>query len=185
MLDIKRLLESPEDAKALLLSREPDLDVDAVLNLATERKLAAQRFDDLRGQQKRLSQGFGKASGLSPEEMAARRVELKELSTEVKGLEQRRKELTEQLTEQLMTLPNIPAADVPVGRSEDDNVVVRTWGEPREPAFDAKEHHTLGEALGILDFEGASKISVAGNDQINAATIAPDASEGQLAGCAK
>jgi len=159
MLDIKRLLQDPEAAKAGLLSREPGLDVDGLFQLAADRKAASQRFDELRAQQKQLSQAFGKGSTLAPEEMAAKRAELKELSTEVKGLEQTRKELEEKLQYALLTTPNLPAEGVPVGRSEEDNKVVRTWGEPKTFDFEPREHHDLGESLGILDFDGASKIS--------------------------
>ncbi len=59
----------------------------------------------------------------------------------------------------LETLPNVPHASVPVGKSSADNVVVRTWGEPVRPAFEAKAHWDLGPALGIIDFERATKIS--------------------------
>jgi seryl-tRNA synthetase len=59
----------------------------------------------------------------------------------------------------LETLPNLPHSTVPVGKSSADNVVVRTWGEPVRPAFTAKAHWDLGPALGIIDFERATKIS--------------------------
>src|SRR5690606_35192279 len=56
-------------------------------------------------------------------------------------------------------LPNKAHKDVPVGESEAQNKVVRTWGEPKAFSFKAKEHFELGEALGILDFERATKIA--------------------------
>ena len=59
----------------------------------------------------------------------------------------------------LLTVPNLPAADVPVGRSEEDNVVVRTWGEPQSYPFVPKPHWEIGEALGILDFERGAKLT--------------------------
>ena len=59
----------------------------------------------------------------------------------------------------LAALPNLPADDVPAGASEDDNVCLKTWGETRAFPFPAKPHWELGEALGILDFERAAKIS--------------------------
>ena len=59
----------------------------------------------------------------------------------------------------LLGLPNIPHASVPQGKSEADNVVVRTWGEPRQFDFDPQAHWDLGPALGILDFERATKMS--------------------------
>ena len=59
----------------------------------------------------------------------------------------------------LSAIPNRPLPDVPDGADEDANVEVRRWGEPKALSFDAKEHHLLGEALGLMDFETAAKIS--------------------------
>jgi seryl-tRNA synthetase len=64
-----------------------------------------------------------------------------------------------QRTALLMGLPNVPHSSVPSGKSADDNVVVRTWGEPRQFDFEAQAHWDLGVALGILDFERATKMS--------------------------
>jgi len=59
----------------------------------------------------------------------------------------------------LAGLPNLPAPDVPVGKDESANVEVRKWGEPKEFAFEPKDHVDLGETLGILDQERAAKIA--------------------------
>jgi seryl-tRNA synthetase len=77
---------------------------------------------------------------------------IKQLEIELEGIEQQRGRL-------LATLPNLPHASVPVGRSAADNAVVRSWGEPRRFDFEPKAHWDLGTALGILDFERATKIS--------------------------
>ena len=77
---------------------------------------------------------------------------IKQLEIELDAIEQRRMRL-------LSTIPNVPHESVPAGRSAADNVVVRTWGEPRTFDFEPKPHWDLGAALGILDFERATKIS--------------------------
>ncbi len=77
---------------------------------------------------------------------------IKQLETELSSVEQQRAHL-------LATIPNIPHESVPVGASAADNVVVRTWGEPPAFDFEPKAHYDLGPALGILDFERATKIS--------------------------
>lgn len=82
----------------------------------------------------------------------ARAQRIKQLENEVDGIEQKRTAL-------LATVPNLPHDSVPRGASAADNVVVRTWGEPREAGFEAKPHWDLGVALGIIDFERATKIS--------------------------
>jgi seryl-tRNA synthetase len=78
--------------------------------------------------------------------------QIRQLGVELDQVEQQRTNL-------LMSLPNVPHASVPVGKSDADNVVVRTWGEPRQFDFEAQAHWDLGPALGILDFERATRMS--------------------------
>ena len=89
----------------------------------------------------------------------ARRDELKALSTEVKELEARLSETEAEMEQRLLEVPNIPHASSPVGQSEADNPVVRTWGEKPGFDFEPLPHWDIGTALGILDFERAAKIS--------------------------
>jgi seryl-tRNA synthetase len=77
---------------------------------------------------------------------------IKQLELELEGAARRRAALLE-------TLPNLPHSSVPVGKSAADNVVIRSWGEPRSFDFDVKPHWDLGTELGIIDFERATKIS--------------------------
>jgi seryl-tRNA synthetase len=86
------------------------------------------------------------------EENKARGQKIKQLEIELDGIEAQRTKL-------VTTLPNLPHASVPVGRSAADNVVVRTWGEPRTFDFEPQAHWDLGPALGIIDFERATKIA--------------------------
>ena len=83
----------------------------------------------------------------------------KERAGKIKQLEFELESAERQRTVLLETLPNIPHASVPVGKSAADNVVVRTWGEPRAMNFEPKPHWDLGTELGIIDFERATKIS--------------------------
>jgi seryl-tRNA synthetase len=83
----------------------------------------------------------------------------KERAGKIKQLEFELESAERQRTILLETLPNIPHASVPVGKSAADNVVVRTWGEPRAMDFEPKAHWDLGPELGIIDFERATKIS--------------------------
>jgi seryl-tRNA synthetase len=102
-----------------------------------------------------------KAKGGDASEAIAKSKELKEKVAALKNKQEAENEdiTTELVDELLCTLPNIPADDVPVGEDEDDNVEVRRWGEKPEFDFHPKEHFDLGEQLGMMDFEGASKIS--------------------------
>jgi len=85
--------------------------------------------------------------------------ELRRLGDRIDALENRIAELEAQLEDQLLRLPNIPAPDVPVGKGPEDNVIVRSWGNPREFAFSPLPHWELGERLGIIDFERGVKLS--------------------------
>ncbi len=82
----------------------------------------------------------------------ARGLTIKQLEIELEGIEAQR-------TKIVTTLPNLPHASVPIGRSAADNVVVRTWGEPRVFDFEPQAHWDLGPALGIIDFERATKVA--------------------------
>jgi seryl-tRNA synthetase len=97
---------------------------------------------------------------------SGRREEAEAKKTEIAGLKDRQAELEKQrdeseaaMRELLAGLPNIPSADVPVGKDETANVEVRKWGEPRKFDFEVKDHVDLGESLGILDMERAAKIA--------------------------
>jgi seryl-tRNA synthetase len=83
----------------------------------------------------------------------------KQRGQKIKQLEFELESAERQRTMLLEALPNLPHASVPVGKSAADNVVVRTWGEPRAFDFEAKAHWDLGPGLGIIDFERATKIS--------------------------
>jgi seryl-tRNA synthetase len=86
------------------------------------------------------------------ESSKARAQKIKQYEIELDAIERQRTMILE-------LLPNLPHSSVPVGKSSADNVVVRTWGEPVRPAFEPKAHWDLGPALGIIDFERATKIS--------------------------
>ena len=158
MHDIKALLEDPEARTQALRRRSPDLGFEALLTLAQQRREMTTRFSGLRHEQKTVSEGFASKT-MSDEERLTLRGQLKELSVEVKGLESELKELEDRLEHEALLIPNIPSSQTPDGASEEDNVVVRTWGEPASTSFEMKDHADLGEDLGILDFEAGARVS--------------------------
>src|SRR5687768_8009992 len=97
-----------------------------------------------------------KKQGLDPSAIfaanKARGQQIKQLEAELDGVEQQRADL-------LMTVPNLPHTSVPVGRSAEDNAEIRRNGQPRSFDFEPKPHWDLGPALGILDFERATRMS--------------------------
>jgi seryl-tRNA synthetase len=119
------------------------------LIVSTETKAAARNAKN---------DAMAKADKKSPE-FAAMRDEMKALSTAIKEDEKALAECEAQIQARLAAVPNLPHESVPVGSDENDNRVVRTWGEKPTLGFTPKDHADLGVALGILDFERAAKLS--------------------------
>ena len=123
-----------------------------------ERRDAITQVETLKAQRNKLTEEIAKArrSGGDPSTLTE---QTRVLKTEVESLEIVAAKADERLRELMQTLPNLPADDVPVGKNEHDNVEVKVWGEKTEFDFPARPHWEIGEALGILDFERAAKIS--------------------------
>lgn len=130
---------------------------DALASHVRGRRECIVRGDALRHAQKESNAAMARMDKKSPE-FAARRDELRRTSDEVKELEARQKEHEAAIELALLAIPNTPHEACPPGTSSEDNPVVRTWGEkPDVPA--PKPHWDIGTALGILDFDRATKIS--------------------------
>jgi seryl-tRNA synthetase len=147
MLDIKFIRENTELVRQAIANRNDSAPVDEILKLDAERRQNIVKLDNLRQERKAISK-----ERTSQERGRALRAEIQEL-------EETSRAIDEKLTELLLQVPNIPRPDVPIGKDDDDNVTVRTWGEPRQPAFEAAPHWKLGEDLDIIDFERGVKIA--------------------------
>lgn len=129
-----------------------------MLTLDTERRAALTDAERLKAEKNALTQQIARAQDRAAEagrlkpEIAALDVKIVEANGRVPLIEQR-------LSELLTDVPNIPDPSVPDGTGSDDNVMVRSWGKPADFSFEPKPHYELGEALGILDFERAAKLS--------------------------
>src|SRR5690606_14000910 len=84
---------------------------------------------------------------------------MREVSDRIKALDDQVRDVEARLEQLLLTIPNIPHESVPYGQSEEDNVEVRRWGEPRQFDFAPKAHWDIGTGLGILDFERGAKVA--------------------------
>jgi len=160
MLDPKLVLNDPDLAVQKWSQRRVDGQavVNELLEIDRERKQAIFEHDAAKNEQSKLSMVF-RSKDATAEEKAAARETLKPLSDSVKVHANKMKAADDALKDHLMMLCNWAHADVPVGESEEDNVVVREWGEKPTFDFEPKVHNELGEQLGILDFERAAKIS--------------------------
>ena len=161
MLDIKRIRENLEDIKkAMEIRGEKEFDLDAVVELDNQRRELLKEVEVLKNEmnveQKKIPQLMKEEK---KEEAEAEKVKLKELSDNIKALDEKVKKVQEELQYRLLRIPNVPNANVPQGDTDEDNVEIRKWGEPRNFDFDSKAHWDLGTDLGILNFETAGKIT--------------------------
>ncbi len=161
MIDIK-LLEDPEFAqryKKNLRDRGAEISlIERVLELNQERKNSIREFETRKAEQNKVGQEIAKLKK-SGEDASTLLSEMQVLAQKVKDFEVKASEAQEKLNFLLSAIPNMCHPSVPVGKSEEDNVLVRSQGVKREFAFKPKEHFDLGEKLGILDFERAGKVA--------------------------
>lgn len=159
MIDIK-LLEDSEYAqryKKSLKNRGADVTlVDRVLELNQERKKCIQEFETRKAEQNKVGQEIAKLKK-AKEDASQLLSEMQTLAQKTKDFEAKAAESQEKLNLLLSAIPNLCHESVPVGRSEEDNVLIRSQGVQKEFSFSPREHFDLGEALGILDFERAGK----------------------------
>ena len=160
MIDLGYIRANLDEVRRRLATRGAD--AGAVLESFTasdqQRRLAITRLEGLQAERNARSLAIGqkkKQGGDVEEEVAS----LSAIKQDIAAAEIEAERLDTQLRESLASLPNLPGESVPVGISEQDNVEVKVWGEPPKFDFAAKAHWELGEALGILDFERAAKVS--------------------------
>jgi seryl-tRNA synthetase len=160
MLDLELLRKNPEFVKERLRLRREDYPrlVDEALRLDEERRSILRELEALRAERNALSKEIGKRKSKG-EQTAGLEGKVKEIKEKIEGLEDKLSEVEEQLKSVMLSIPNIPHQNVPVGKDETENVEVRSWGVPRDFDFEPKAHYEIGEALGILDFERGASLS--------------------------
>ena len=159
MLDIKRIRKNPEELVAAMKARRgKGADVTEVLALDEKRRALIQKVEQLKAKRNEDSAKVPaiKKQGGDASELLA---EMKRLADEIKALDGELAEIDGRFDELLMKIPNIPHPSVPDGADDRDNAEMRRYGKPTEFAFEPKAHWDLGEALGILDFASAGKIT--------------------------
>lgn len=161
MLDLNFVRENLDKVREALGNRNfPAESLDKFVELDVERRRVIGESDQINQRRNSSSKEIGALMQAGKrEEAEAKKAEVAGLKDKQSDLETKRKEVEAKMDELLAGLPNMPAADVPVGADESANEEIRRWGEPREFDFEVKDHVDLGEALGILDMERAAKIS--------------------------
>jgi seryl-tRNA synthetase len=160
MFDVKWIRDNPQAFDRGLESRGLEPQSAAILALDDERRTHLVRLQDAQARRNTASKEIGKAKAQKDEEKAqALMQEVAELKGVIQTGEEEERRINERIEGVLAGLPNTPRGDVPVGKDEEDNVIVRKVGEPPQFDFAPKQHFELGEVLGLMDFETASKIS--------------------------
>jgi seryl-tRNA synthetase len=158
MLDINLFRDEPDVVRDALIRRGGDpSSVDRVRTVDLERRATLMELEQLRATRNVESKAIGATS--EPSERAARIAAMRAVNDRIAALEATLAEVDGRLKAAVMEVPNIPRADVPLGASEHDNVVIRQVGEVRELAFPAKPHWDLGATLGLIDFERGARMS--------------------------
>ena len=155
MLDIKLIRDNPDLIRQALDKRGDSAPLDEIINLDERRRQLLHEMETLRAQRNEVSKQLGKMAD-KPSQLIA---DMRQIGEKISSLETEIGDVGVELEDYLLRLPNLPAADVPVGKDERNNVVVRSWGEPRDFSFTPLPHWELGEKLGIIDFQQGVKLS--------------------------
>lgn len=159
MLDIKRIREDFEAVKQRVESRgQGDFGIGRVIELDTLRRELLADVEAKKNRQNSASKEIPKLKK-DGKDATGLMAELKTLSEDIKSLDAKVGLAEEELKNALLNIPNTPDERVPVGDSDNDNVEVRRWGEPKTVDFEQKAHWDVGTDLDILDFERATKIA--------------------------
>lgn len=160
MLDVRLLREDIQKVTEGLKKKGQDIGLTELLKLDEEMRRLLKESEGFKYKRNMVSDKIGelKKKGVDTDKDT---LEMREVSQKIKELDARIKELSEDINNRLLNIPNIPHSSVPVGRSAGDNVEIKKWGNPRKFNFPVKSHIELGDVVG-LDFQRASKITGAG-----------------------
>ena len=151
MLDLKFIRENIDLVREAVESRQDSVPLDEILQLDSEHRQKILELEGFRHARKEVARERKMGKEIMDEGRGLR--------TKIRALEEEVRSLDKQLEELLLQVPNIPQPTVPSGKDEGDNVVVRSWGEPRSFDFQPAPHWKLGESLDIIDFERGVKLS--------------------------
>lgn len=160
MIDPRLIRTSPEVVADAMRRRHKTLDLDVLTMLEERRRHALTSVEALKAERNAVSQRI--ADLKKRKEDASEPIEaMRRVGVEIQALDEQARLVEEEFMQLLLGIPNVPDISVPEGEGADDNVVVRSWGEPRTLDFTPKGHWELGANLGLLDFERAAKIAQA------------------------
>ncbi len=163
MLDLKLLRENPDRIQTQLNRRNGSYDIQAILSLDSQ----CRELEQMRSQLQTRSNEIGKLvgqkmkSGTKPDEpeILSLKAEGNQLKADLSKLEPREKDLKAAIGTLLLQLPNLPSTTTPDGKTEDENVEIKTWGQDHKPKHAVLPHYEIAEKLGIITADRATKIA--------------------------
>lgn len=159
MLDIKKIESDFENVKTALKNRNFDTSVlDELVALNKTRKTLTTSSETKKAEINKISKEIGELKK-NKQDADAQMKQVAALKAEMEAEAKELEEVQKKQTGLLLTIPNLPTSEVPVGPDEDHNVEVKRWGTPREFDFTPADHADIGERLGMLDFEAAAKMT--------------------------
>ena len=158
MLDIRWIRSNADEVKAYLANRNNDFDIEPLLALDEEKRKLLSETEELKAKRNEGSRkvGMAKSKGEDAVELME---EMRVIGDRIRDIDSTLAEIEEKMNNMLLSIPNRPHESVPVGKDENDNPVVRRWGEPKSFAFEPKAHWDIGEAAGIMDFEKGAALA--------------------------
>ncbi len=158
MLDLKLIRGETEKVKAALGRRKENVDIDAIIAIDDKRRALLYEVEGLKAKQNEVTKKIP-AMKKAGEDTTAVFAEMKEISEKIKEFDAQVREVEEELNRIMLTIPNIPDESVPDGDTDEDNIEIRKFGEPKDFGFEPKAHWDLGKELGVLDPDTAAKIT--------------------------
>ena len=158
MLDPSLLKNDIDNTAEALVSRGYNLDVDAFKALEGRRKEQQTLTESLQAKRNARSKEIGRAKA-EGEDIQPLLEEVAGLSDKIKQAEAALNQILVELEDLQSAIPNLPHESVPLGKSEDDNLEIRRWGEPKPYPFKPKDHVDLGQKLGLIDFDLGAKLT--------------------------
>jgi seryl-tRNA synthetase len=160
MLDIKWIRDNAEALDAALAKRGAEPLSAELIALDERRRSLVQAMQDMQGRRNAVSKEIGQAMAAKDMALAEKlKAEVADLKTSLPAAEEEERDVSAALTDALSRIPNVPLDEVPVGKDEHDNVVLRVVGSKPTWNHAPKEHYEIGEALGYMDFDAAAKIA--------------------------
>ncbi|AHA27682.1 serine--tRNA ligase [Candidatus Liberibacter americanus] len=161
MLDIQWIRNNPKDLDIALEKRGIEKHAEHIVNLDKKRRSLIKKIEEMRANRNSNSEKIGQAISEGDTNIINKlKAEVSNIKEQILLLEKEENEISSSLNKILSYIPNIPMADVPIGKSEEENVILRHLEAKRKFKFNlAKSHFEIGEELGLMDFERAAKLS--------------------------